>query len=104
MEIQLTEQNFEEEVLNASGLVLVDFYAVWCGPCKMLSPHITALAEAYPAMKVCRLNVDEATAVAERYGVQSIPTLIFFRDGEIVKTLVGYRDPAELKAVTEALL
>lgn len=104
MEIQLTEQNFEEEVLNASGLVLVDFYAVWCGPCKMLSPHITSLAEAYPAMKVCRLNVDEATAVAVRYGVQSIPTLIFFRDGEIVKTLVGYRDPAELKAVTEALL
>ena len=104
MEIQLTEQNFEEEVLNASGLVLVDFYAVWCGPCKMLSPHITDLAEAYPAMKVCRLNVDEATAVAVRYGVQSIPTLIFFRDGEIVKTLVGYRDPADLKAVTEALL
>lgn len=104
METVLNDANFDAEVLRAEGLVLVDFFARWCGPCKMISPYIDALAESYPALKVCRLDVDEATATAIRYGVSSIPTLLWFRDGEVVKTLVGYSGEAELREVTEALL
>ena len=104
METVLNDANFDAEVLRAEGLVLVDFFARWCGPCKMISPHIDALAESYPALKVCRLDVDTATATAIRYGVSSIPTLLWFRDGEVVKKLVGYSGEAELREVTEALL
>ena len=104
METVLKDTNFETEVLRAEGLVLVDFFARWCGPCKMIAPHVEALAESYPDLKVCRLDVDEATATAIRYGVASIPTLLFFRGGEVVETLVGYRGEEELREVTEALL
>ena len=104
METVLNDTNFDAEVLRAEGLVLVDFFARWCGPCKMISPHIDALAESYPALKVCRLDVDEATATAIRYGVSSIPTLLFFRGGEVVETLVGYRSEEELREVAEGLL
>ena len=104
METVLNNQNFQSEVLEADGLVLVDFCARWCGPCKMIAPHVEALAERYPALKVCRLDVDEATETAIRYGVSSIPSLLFFRDGAVVETLVGYRSEEELCEVTEGLL
>lgn len=104
METVLNNQNFQSEVLEADGLVLVDFFARWCGPCKMIAPHVVALAERYPALKVCRLDVDEATETAIRYGVSSIPALLFFRDGAVVETLVGYRSEEELCEVTEGLL
>lgn len=104
METVLNDTNFQSEVLDAEGLVLVDFFARWCGPCKMLSPHIDALAEQYPDLKVCRLDVDEATATAIRYNVSSIPALLYFRNGEVVETLVGYRSAEELSEVTEGLL
>ena len=104
METVLNDMNFETEVLRAEGLVLVDFFARWCGPCKMIAPHVEALAESYPDLKVCRLDVDEATATAIRYGVASIPTLLFFRGVEVVEKLVGYRGEEELREVTEALL
>lgn len=104
METVLNDKNFQSEVLCAEGLVLVDFFARWCGPCRMLSPHIDALAERYPDLKVCRLDVDEATETAIRYGVASIPTLLYFRGGQVVETLVGYRSLEELCEVTEALL
>jgi thioredoxin 1 len=100
----LTTENFEEEVLKATGTVLVDFYAVWCGPCSMIAPHVEALAEEYPALKVCRLDVDAATEVALQYGVRSIPTLLYFRDGKVIKTSVGYCSLEELRAMTEELL
>ena len=66
METVLNDTNFETEVLRAEGLVLVDFFARWCGPCKMIAPHVEALAESYPDLQVCRLDVDEATATAIR--------------------------------------
>ncbi len=100
---ELTNESFDTEVLSASGLVLVDFYAVWCGPCKMLAPHVDALAEEYPDVKICRLNVDVAGEVAMRYGITSIPTLIYFRDGSPVKTAVGYLSADALRKMTEAL-
>lgn len=104
MEHILTNDNFTAEVLQNDGLVLVDFYATWCGPCKMIAPHVTQLAEEVGAVKVCRLNVDEAEEPARKYGIRSIPTLMYFRNGEVVKTLVGYMPYEELKRETEALL
>lgn len=89
MLLHFEEQNFENEV--AQGKTLVDFYADWCGPCQMLSPIIEEIANECDDVKVGKLNIDDARDIAIRYGVQSIPTLILFKDGEPVKTLVGYR-------------
>ncbi len=97
----LTSVSFDAEVLHAKELVLVDFYADWCGPCKMLAPHVDALAETNTDIKVCRLNVDAAGEIAIRYGIMSIPTLMFFRGGEAVETAIGYRTPAELASLVE---
>ncbi len=104
MIIDVTTESFEKEVLFAEGLVLVDFYAVWCGPCQMLAPHVEALADEFPTLKVCRVDVDAAGALAARYGISSIPTLIFFRGGEVQKSSLGYRTREELRVMTEALL
>ena len=89
MLLHFDEQNFENEV--AQGKTLVDFYADWCGPCQMLSPIIEEIANECDDVKVGKLNIDDARDIAIRYGGQSIPTLILFKDGEPVKTLVGYR-------------
>ncbi len=89
--IQLTDANFEEEVLNTSLPTLTDFWAAWCGPCKMISPIVEQLAEEYDGkLKVTQLDVDQSPTVATRFGVMSIPTLILFKDGEAVERLVGY--------------
>jgi thioredoxin 1 len=83
-------QSFEQEVLKSSIPVLVDFWAPWCGPCKAISPTVDALAEELTGkLKVVKLNTDEASDVAGRYGVMSIPTLLVFKGGEVVETLVG---------------
>jgi thioredoxin 1 len=103
MEVTLTQETFDSEVLASEGLVLVDFFATWCGPCSMLSPHLTRLAEEVPEVKVCRLDVDTAMEIAIRYGIASIPALFYFRGGEIVKKLVGYCEYEELRKVTEEL-
>lgn len=87
--IQLNNGNFESEVLNAKGVVLVDFFATWCAPCKMLSPIVDQVADEVTA-KVCKLNVDESQAVAQKYGVSSIPTLVVFKDGVEVKRSMGF--------------
>ncbi len=104
METILTNDNFQNEVLEHDGLVLVDFFATWCGPCKMIAPHVAQLAEDYSALKVCRLDVDEAMDVARAYGILSIPTLLFFKNGEVVEKLVGYYPLPELKEKVESLL
>lgn len=89
MVTKLTGENFEKEVLEAKGLVLVDFYADWCGPCKMLSPIVDMIAKEQKDIKVCKLNTDNAVNIAVKYNVVSIPTLLIFKDGELVKTSVG---------------
>ena len=89
MEITLTNENFEEEVLNSDVPVLVDFWAVWCGPCRMLSPVVDQVAEENPNIKVCKVNVDEEQQLAIKYGVMSIPTLLVFKGGELVNQSVG---------------
>lgn len=87
--IELNEENFESEVEAATGLVLVDFWASWCGPCKMLSPIVDEVASECDAVKVCKVNVDNEQALAARFGVMSIPTLILFKNGSIANKMIG---------------
>lgn len=89
MVIKLNEENFEKEVIKSEKPVLVDFYADWCGPCKMLSPLIDEIAEEYPQYKFCKLNVDENEYLAAKYNVMSIPTLFVFKDGQVVNHSTG---------------
>lgn len=99
-EIKLTDQNFEQEVLHADMPVLVDFWASWCGPCRMLAPVIAEIAEEYAGkVKVGKVNVDEQPNLANRYGIASIPTVMLFKNGEVVSTSLGYRPKNELETM-----
>ncbi len=104
-EFTFTDANFDAEVFKAKGLVLVDFFATWCGPCKMMAPVIDKLAKAYEGkVKVGKLDVDENMKMSEQFGIQSIPTLIFFRDGNAVATLYGFQSEEALKNKFEELV
>ncbi len=99
-EIKLTDQNFEQEVLHADLPVLVDFWASWCGPCQMLAPVIAEIAEEYAGkVKVGKVNVDEQPNLANRYGIASIPTVMLFKNGEVVNTSLGYRPKNDLETM-----
>ena len=87
--LELNVENFENEVLKSDKTVLVDFWASWCGPCRMLTPVIHEIAEEHPELKVCKVNVDEREELAMRYGIMSIPTLIVFRGGELMGQNAG---------------
>jgi len=90
MEITLTDENFEQEILKSKLPALVDFWAPWCGPCHMVSPIVEELANQYQGkLKVGKVNVDEAPGIASKYGIMSIPTLMVFKDGEIVEQMIG---------------
>ena len=104
-EITLTEANFDTEVLQSKLPVLVDFWAEWCGPCRMLSPIIDELATEFSGKaKVGKVNVDQNQMIAERYGIRSIPTLILFKNGEIIEQIVGSQTKEVLKTkLTKAL-
>lgn len=94
--------NFKEEVLDFEGSVLVDFWATWCGPCRMMHPIIEQLAEEYAGkIKIAKVNVDVHQEVAESYGIQSIPTFILFKNGEVVKILVGSMSAETLRIVLD---
>ena len=88
--ITLTLENFEQEVINSKEPVLVDFWAPWCGPCRMLSPIVDQVAEAAEGVKIGKVNVDEQDELADRYSVMSIPALKFFKNGEVVKETTGF--------------
>ena len=89
--LKLNRENFESEVLRRSGVALVDFYADWCGPCKMIAPVIEEVAEERQDVAVGKLNVDADPELAAKYGVMSIPTLIVFKDGQEISRVSGYR-------------
>ncbi len=97
-EIIITKENFENEVLNSDKPVLVDFWAQWCGPCRMLGPIIEEIANDYEGkVKVGKVNVDEQPNLASKYGIASIPTVIVFKNGKPEKTLVGLRSKNEIE-------
>ena len=97
-EIVITKDNFEEEVLKSDIPVLIDFWATWCAPCRMLAPVIEELAiELEGAVKVGKVNIDDEQALALDYRVVSIPTVLLFKDGEVVKMSIGYKSKEELK-------
>ena len=99
-EIILNADNFESEVLRSELPVLVDFWATWCGPCRMLAPTIAKIAEEKAGVvKVCKLDVDEVPTIAARYGISSIPTLMVFVNGIVVNTSVGVQPKAAIEAM-----
>ncbi len=104
MEFKFTDENFEAEVLKSNQLVLVDFYADWCGPCKMLAPTIEEVAKEYKdSVKVGKLNVDESPKTAEKYRVMTIPTLLFIKNGQVIDTVVGVIPKAQITERLEKL-
>jgi thioredoxin 1 len=95
----LTQENFATEVLQSSTPVLVDFWAEWCGPCKMIAPILDELAEEYDGrIRIGKVNIDEQQQLAAQYGVRAIPTLLLFHNGEVADQIVGLRSKRDLKA------
>lgn len=101
----VTTDQFDTEVLQSSVPVLVDFWAVWCGPCRAIAPHVDAISQEYAGRaKVVKVNVDEEPELALRYGIQSIPTLLFFKDGKVQDMIVGVVPKQTIIEKLEALL
>lgn len=99
---EVKRSNFKEEVILSDKLVLVDLYAPWCGPCRALAPVLEEIAEKYQdKVKVVKVNVDEEESIAQRFGVMSIPTVIFFRDGKAVASFVGLKSSSEIESIVE---
>lgn len=104
-ELTITKENFASEVLASDKPVLIDLWAEWCGPCRMMAPVVAELAEDYAGrVRVGKVNVDEQADIAVRYGVSSIPTLLLFKNGREAGRLVGYRPKADVAAALEQLL
>ena len=103
--LQLNDSNFKKEVLESKLPVIIDFWATWCGPCKMLAPIVEELAREYEGKaKIAKLNVEESPRTATMYGVMSIPTLIFFKGGKVMEQFVGVLSKPELKKKIEESL
>ncbi len=99
--INITNANFTQEVLESDGKVLVDFWAPWCGPCRMVSPIVEEIAAENAAIKVAKINIDEQPQLASQYGVMSIPTLMVFENGEVADKAVGARNKAFILQMLE---
>ena len=96
--LKIDHSNFKETVTDSKGTVIVDFWAEWCGPCKMIAPLVEEIAHAHPEIIFGKVNVDDEPAIAAAYGIMSIPTLIKFRDGKLIDTNVGYSGKDILEA------
>ena len=103
--LKVEESSWDAEVMKAPSLVMVDFWAVWCGPCQMVAPIVEELATEYAGkLRVMKLNTDENPEIAGRYQVMSIPTILFFRNGQVVEKLIGARPKRQFKEVIDSLL
>ena len=103
--IKVDHSNFKEVVTDNQGTVILDFWAEWCGPCRMLAPVVSAIAEKYEGrLKVCKINVDEAPDVSEKYMISSIPAVKFFKNGEVVKESIGFVPQANLEKIIEEII
>jgi len=103
--VEVSDANFNNEVLQSSGVVLVDFWAPWCGPCRIVSPIVDELAAQYAEkIKVCKVNVDENIMTAGSYGIQAIPTLLIFKNGQIVDRIVGALPKIKIEEAINRLL
>jgi thioredoxin 1 len=102
--IEVTDNNFDAEVLESPQPVLVDFWAPWCGPCRIVAPHLEELNSERDDLRVVKLNVDDNPATAAKYGIMSIPTLIVFKNGEVAKQIVGALPKARLQQEIEPAL
>ncbi|MCR5150680.1 MAG: thioredoxin [Clostridiales bacterium] len=98
-EIKLTTGNFETEVVKSEKPVLIDFFATWCGPCTMLAPVIAEIAQERDDIKVCKVDVDEEPALANMFGVQNIPTLVYFKEGKVINKAIGYKPKKDILAI-----
>ncbi|WP_319203469.1 thioredoxin [uncultured Ilyobacter sp.] len=99
--VELDEATFKEEALKGKGVVLVDFWAPWCGPCEMMEPFFDELSEEVEA-KICKVNVDEYPAIASQYGIRSIPAILIFKDGHKIDQLTGFMHKDDLRKKLEA--
>ena len=99
--INLTAENYEQEVAKSDKKVLIDFWAAWCGPCRMIAPALEEIAAERSDIKVCKVNVDEQMELAMRFQVSSIPMLVVFKDGKEITKSVGYRPKSEIAAMVE---
>jgi thioredoxin 1 len=103
--ITLTKDNFTQQVLNSTTPVLVDFWAEWCGPCKMIAPLLDELADEYSGkVQIAKVNIDENQDLASEYGVRAIPTLLIFQHGQVAEQIVGLRSKRDLKASFDKLM
>lgn len=103
--VHITDASFEQDVLKADGPVMVDFWAEWCGPCKMIAPVLDELADDYDGrLKICKLNVDSNTQTAQKFGVRGIPTLIVFKNGQVAGTKVGALSKSQLAAFIDSVI
>ena len=100
----VNDSNFQNEVLNSNEPVLVDFWATWCGPCKMMAPAVEEVSQNMDELKVVKMDVDQNPVTANMYGIQSIPTLILFKDGEPLGKLVGFRPANQIEAALKGAL
>ena len=99
--IELTQENYQKEVIESDKPVLIDFWAAWCGPCRMIAPIIEEIAEERKDILVCKVNVDEEEALAAQFGISSIPTIVVMKNGKITAKAAGYRPKPELLQLLE---